>query len=157
MTFLVAHAALHRRVDAEHHADGLAERLGAVEHAEHALLNVQAALDEVRQQRRGDRGVLGTGAAREAVGGLGDEHARRALLRCYLDRAPLRRLEARAAVFRVGAEPLVVELARDLPVLPLCHLPAVVELCSLPTKSPGLSSLATASRGTSNGSVWWWK
>lgn len=32
---------------AEHIADGLAQRLGAIEHAEHALLDVQAALDEV--------------------------------------------------------------------------------------------------------------
>ena len=47
MTFLVANAALHRRVDAEHVADGLAQRLGAVEHDEHALLDIQAAVHEV--------------------------------------------------------------------------------------------------------------
>jgi len=49
MTFLVANAALHRRVDAEHVAHGLAQRLIAVEHDEHALLDIQPALDEVRQ------------------------------------------------------------------------------------------------------------
>ncbi len=59
MTFLVADAALHRRVDAEHVADGLAQRLGAVEHDKHALFGVQAALDEMGQQRRRDGGVLG--------------------------------------------------------------------------------------------------
>jgi hypothetical protein len=35
-TFLVADAALDRRVGAEDSADGLAQRLGAVEHDEHA-------------------------------------------------------------------------------------------------------------------------
>jgi hypothetical protein len=37
----------------------LPERLGAVDHAEHALLDIQAALDEAGPQRRGDRAVLG--------------------------------------------------------------------------------------------------
>ncbi len=59
MTFLVADAALHRRVDAEHVADRLAQRLAAVEHDEHALLDVQASLDQVREQRSRDGGVLG--------------------------------------------------------------------------------------------------
>jgi hypothetical protein len=59
MTFLVAHAALHRRVDAEHVADGLAHRLGAVDDDQDALLCVQAALDEVGQQRGRDNAVLG--------------------------------------------------------------------------------------------------
>ena len=59
MTFLVTDAALHRRVDAEHVTDRLAQRLGAVDDHEHALPDVQAALDEVGQQRGGDGGVLG--------------------------------------------------------------------------------------------------
>jgi hypothetical protein len=59
VALLVAHAALDRRVDAEHVAHGLAQRLGAVEDDEHALLCVEAALDEVGQQRRRHRGVLG--------------------------------------------------------------------------------------------------
>jgi len=59
MTFLVSDAALHRGVDAEDLADGFPERLGAVDHHEHALLDIQATLDEVREQRGGDGGVLG--------------------------------------------------------------------------------------------------
>jgi hypothetical protein len=35
------------------------ERLGAIEHAEHPLGGVKAALDQIRQQGRGDGGVLG--------------------------------------------------------------------------------------------------
>src|SRR3954469_23797662 len=59
MTFLVTDAALHRRMDAEHVPDGLAQRLGAIDDHEHALLDIQAALDEVREQGRSDGGVLG--------------------------------------------------------------------------------------------------
>jgi hypothetical protein len=59
MTFLVANAALHRRVGPEHVADGLAQRLGAVEHDQHALPHIEAALDEVREQRGRDGRVLG--------------------------------------------------------------------------------------------------
>ena len=59
VALLVADAALHRRVDAEHVADGLAQRLGAVDDDQHALLDIQAALDEVGQQRGRDGGVLG--------------------------------------------------------------------------------------------------
>jgi hypothetical protein len=58
MTFLVAHAPLHGRVDAEHVADGRAQRLGAVEHDQDALVDVEAALDEVGQQGCRDGGVL---------------------------------------------------------------------------------------------------
>jgi hypothetical protein len=47
MTFLVTDAALHRRAGTEHVTDRLPERLGAIEHAEHALADVQAAIDEV--------------------------------------------------------------------------------------------------------------
>jgi hypothetical protein len=46
-------------MDAEHVADRLAQRLGSVDHAQHALLDVEAALDEVGQQRGRDGGVLG--------------------------------------------------------------------------------------------------
>jgi hypothetical protein len=59
MTFLVAHATLGRRVAAEHVADRLPERLGAVDHHQHALLGVEAAFDEVGQQRGRDGRVLG--------------------------------------------------------------------------------------------------
>jgi len=59
MTFLVANAALHRRVDAEHVTHRLAQRLGAVDHDQHALLDIEAALDQVRQQRGRDGRVLG--------------------------------------------------------------------------------------------------
>ena len=50
---------LHRRVDAEDVVDRLAQCLAAVEHDEHALVDVEAAPAEVRQQRRSDGGVLG--------------------------------------------------------------------------------------------------
>jgi hypothetical protein len=59
MTFLVAHAALHRCVDAEYVAHRLAQRLGAVDDDQHALLDIEPALDQVREQGRGDGGVLG--------------------------------------------------------------------------------------------------
>jgi hypothetical protein len=59
VSLFVADTALHRGVDAEDVTDGLSERLGAVEHNEHALLDIQAALDEIGQQHGGDGGVLG--------------------------------------------------------------------------------------------------
>ena len=59
VALLVAHAALDRRVGSEHVADRLAQRLGAVDHHQHTLLDIQTALDEVREQRRRDGGVLG--------------------------------------------------------------------------------------------------
>ena len=59
VSLLVAHAALDGRRVAEHVADRLAKRLGAVEHAEHALGGVEATIDEVGEQRGGHRGVLG--------------------------------------------------------------------------------------------------
>jgi hypothetical protein len=46
-------------VDAEDIVDGLAQRLAAIEHDEHALVDVEAAAGEVRQQRRRDGRVLG--------------------------------------------------------------------------------------------------
>ncbi len=58
VSLLVADAALDRHL-AEHGADRLAQRLRAVEHAEHALLDIKAALDEVGQQRGRDGDVLG--------------------------------------------------------------------------------------------------
>jgi hypothetical protein len=75
----VANAALDRRRGAEHVADRLAQRLGAVEHAEHALGAVEATIDEVGEQRGGHRGVLG-GALPEperellALGGDAERH-----------------------------------------------------------------------------------
>ena len=59
MTFLVADAALHRRGTPSTSRTGLPERLGAVEDAEHALLDVEAAVDQVGEQRGGDGRVLG--------------------------------------------------------------------------------------------------
>src|SRR3954465_1032486 len=59
MTFLVADAALDGCVDAEDVVDGLPERLAAIEDDEHALVDIEAAAGEVRQQRRRDGGVLG--------------------------------------------------------------------------------------------------
>jgi len=59
MTFLVTRAALHRRVEAEHVAHRLAQCLGAVDDHQHALLDIQAALDQVGAQRGRDGGVLG--------------------------------------------------------------------------------------------------
>ena len=58
VALLVPHAALDRRL-AEDGADRLPERLGAVDHEEDALLGVEATLDQVGEQRGGDRGVLG--------------------------------------------------------------------------------------------------
>ena len=43
----MADAALDRGVGAEHVTDGPAQRLGAVKDAQHALLNIQTALEEV--------------------------------------------------------------------------------------------------------------
>jgi hypothetical protein len=59
VALLVPDAALHRRIGPEDVAHGLPECLGAVDHDEHALLDIQATLDEVREQRGGDGGVLG--------------------------------------------------------------------------------------------------
>ena len=47
VSLLVTDAALHRRRGPNTSSDGLAQRLGAVEDDEHALLDVQAAVDEV--------------------------------------------------------------------------------------------------------------
>ena len=44
---IVTNIALDGRVGTEHVTDGLAQRLGAVEDAEHALTDIQAAVDEV--------------------------------------------------------------------------------------------------------------
>src|SRR5215212_8687876 len=57
MTFLVADAALDRH-RAEHVVDGRSQRLAAVEDDEHALLDVQAAVDEVGEQVPRDGLVL---------------------------------------------------------------------------------------------------
>jgi hypothetical protein len=59
MTFLVTLTAVHERVLAEHILDRLAQRLAAVDHEQHRLLGVQAAVDQIGQQRAGERGVLG--------------------------------------------------------------------------------------------------
>jgi len=50
----VADASLNGRVGAEDVTDGF----GTVEHAEHALRDIQAAVDEVCKQRGRDRGFL---------------------------------------------------------------------------------------------------
>src|SRR5262249_21328355 len=56
---LVLHAALNRDVVAEHPADRLPEGFGAVDHEQQPLLDIQAAVDQVSEQRAGDRRVLG--------------------------------------------------------------------------------------------------
>ena len=56
---LVAVAAMHERVLAEDVLDRAPQRLAAVDHEQDRLLGVQAAVDEVGQQRAGERGVLG--------------------------------------------------------------------------------------------------
>jgi hypothetical protein len=57
MTFLVPDTALHGD-RAEHVAHGLAQRLAAVEHTEHALLDIEAAIDQIGEQRGRDGRVL---------------------------------------------------------------------------------------------------
>ena len=59
VSLLVAVAAMHQGVLAEDLADRLGERLGAVDHEEDRLLGVQAAVDQVGQQRAREGGVLG--------------------------------------------------------------------------------------------------
>lgn len=59
MTFLVPMAAMHQRVLAEHVADRPTQRLAAVYHKQDRLLGIQATVDQVGQQRPGERGVLG--------------------------------------------------------------------------------------------------
>src|SRR3954471_8550748 len=54
VALLVPDAALDRGVDAEHVTDRLAQRLGAVEDDQHALLDIQATLDQIREQRGRD-------------------------------------------------------------------------------------------------------
>lgn len=58
VAFLVTDTPMHRGVNAQHVPDGLAQRLAAVQHAQHALLDVQTAADEVGQQRGRDGRVL---------------------------------------------------------------------------------------------------
>ena len=59
MTFLVAMAAMHQRVLAEDVLDRPAQRLAAVDDEQDRLLGIEAAVDEIGQQRPRERGVLG--------------------------------------------------------------------------------------------------
>ena len=59
VALLVPMAAVHERVLAEHVLDRAADRLPSVNHKEDRLLGIQAAVDEIGQQRAGERGVLG--------------------------------------------------------------------------------------------------
>ncbi len=52
VSLLVADAALDGRL-AEDGADRLAQRLRLVDHEQHPLLGIEAALDQIREQRRG--------------------------------------------------------------------------------------------------------
>jgi hypothetical protein len=52
-------AALHDRAGAEHLADRLGQRLGAVDHHQHTAGHVEAAVLEIGEQRAGDGRVLG--------------------------------------------------------------------------------------------------
>ena len=82
MTFLVTHAALDRGAGAEHVVDRGPECLGAVDHDQHALLDVEAAVHEVRQKLDRDGLVLGRALPQperdlHAVGGDSQrDHAR---------------------------------------------------------------------------------
>jgi len=58
MTFLLAMAAMDQRVLAEHVADRTAQGLGAVDHEQDRLVGVEAAVDEVGQQRARQGRVL---------------------------------------------------------------------------------------------------
>ena len=59
VSLLVAMAAMHQRVLAEDVLDRAAQRLAAVDDEQDRLLGIQAAVDEIGQQRPGQRGVLG--------------------------------------------------------------------------------------------------
>ncbi len=67
VALLVADTALDRRALAEHVAHRLAERLGAVEHAERALGRVEPARDQIRQE---SGGLGGERACTRASGGM---------------------------------------------------------------------------------------
>ena len=86
MTFLVAMTAVHQRVLAEDVFDRPAQRLAAVDDEQDRLVGIEATVDEIGQQRPGQRGVLGAAfpeperdldalrrdAERDDVGALGD-------------------------------------------------------------------------------------
>ena len=75
MTFFVLYAALDGHVVAEHQPDGFPEGFGSVDHEKHSLLHVEAAVDQVGEQRGHDRRVLGRAvpeAERELVALGGD-------------------------------------------------------------------------------------
>jgi hypothetical protein len=55
----VLYAALHRHLVAEHLTDRFAQRLRAVDHEQHSLLDVEPTVDQIGQQRGGDGRVLG--------------------------------------------------------------------------------------------------
>ena len=59
MTFRVTNASLDGDLVAEHLPDGFAQGLGPVNHEEEPLLDVEAAVDEVGQQRGRHCRVLG--------------------------------------------------------------------------------------------------
>ena len=59
VSLFVAHTALNRRIGPEDVADGLPKCLGAVDDHQHALVDVEAALDQVGQQRGRHRRVFG--------------------------------------------------------------------------------------------------
>ena len=59
IAFLVLHAALNGHVVAEHPPDRFTQCLRSVDDQQQSLLDVQAAVDEIGQQRGGDGSVLG--------------------------------------------------------------------------------------------------
>jgi hypothetical protein len=69
-----------------------------------------------------------TRTAREPVGGLREQHARRTGLGGSLSRRSLSSLEVRPSVAGVGAETLVLEDADDSPTLLRCEVLAVFKL-----------------------------
>jgi len=68
VALLVADAALHRRAFAEHVPDRLPQCFRAVDHEQHSLLRVEAALDQIRQQRGCHGRVLGRALPQARVG-----------------------------------------------------------------------------------------
>ena len=113
VALLVAHAALDRRVDAEHVTDGLSQRLGAVDDDQHALLDIQAALDEVGQQRGRDGRVLGRAVPEpERVLDAVDVDAQRDDAAAALELDPVEHQHRQAQIIERAAHQLDQVLAR---------------------------------------------
>jgi hypothetical protein len=83
---------MHQRPLAEHVLDGSAQGLPAVNDEQDRLLGIQAPLDQVREQRASERGVLGRALPQpqrnlHPVGGDPQRDHVRAISECCDDRA----------------------------------------------------------------------